>query len=164
MKSIVTPVIEKADMAGRFLNEQDVQQLEMRFKEENERLEAVAKFNAVMDKLAQEAGDFCFETFPELKQAGNAADTPAKVRQSYADIKDFMRVVSYCLVVRSTDPIHYYSGLDGRYFFDAVNVPRESTTEPLRYVRDRLFNDGEVSPEMLTEIKSYFDYLIKTLS
>jgi hypothetical protein len=152
----------KADKNNRFLSEQDCQEIADRLSEEGKRLDLVAKLTEMIDPIAQQSGDMLVEKYPEFQQPGQCGETPKKIKHWYQDIKDYLRVITYCLVVRSPDPIYHYNGRQVGEFFRALNVPLYSCVEGLTQARDLLMASGEIPNEMEEEVRTYFDQLIAT--
>ncbi len=164
MKSIITSVLMNADTTGRFLNDYDCQEIGERLAQEAKRLEFVAKLGEMIDSLVQQSGDMLVKRHPEFKQPGYCGDTPKKVQHWYQDIGDYLRIISYCIIVRSPDPIYRWNGRSVGEFFRALNVPLSSCIEGVTQARDLLLASGEVPEEMKDELNGYFAQLVATFA
>ncbi|MGK7943708.1 MAG: hypothetical protein AB4058_04490 [Microcystaceae cyanobacterium] len=162
MKSIITSVLMKADTNGRFLNDHDCQTIANRLSEEEKRLDLAAKLADLIEPISQKAGDALVAKYPELQQPGQCGETPKKVKHWYQDIKDYLRVITYCLILRSPDPIYHYNGRQVGEFFRALNVPLSSCIDGLTEARELLLASGEIPSDMEQEVNGYFDKLIAT--
>lgn len=87
---------------------------------------------------------------------------PQKIKQWYQDIKDYLRIITYCLIVRSPDPIYHWNGRQVGEFFGAFNVPLDSCVEGLNQARNLWLASGEIPNDMEEEVNGYFDQLIAT--
>ncbi len=164
MKSIITSVLMKADTVGRFLSDKDCQDIENRLAEADKRLELAAKLAEMIDPIAQQSGDALLEKYSHLQQPGECGDSPKKIKQWYQDIKDYLRIITYCVVVRSDDPIYHWNGRQVGEFFRAFNVPLDSCVEGLTQARDLLLASGEIPSEMEKEVNHYFEQIIATFA
>jgi phycoerythrin alpha chain len=99
MKSVVTTVIASADAAGRFPSTSDLESVQGSIQRAAARLEAAEKLAANLDNVAKEAYDACIKKYSYLNDAGQANSTSTFKTKCARDIKHYLRLVQYCLVV-----------------------------------------------------------------
>jgi phycoerythrin alpha chain len=137
MKSVVTTVIAAADAAGRFPSTSDLESVQGSIQRAAARLEAAEKLAANLDNVAKEAYDACIKKYPYLNNAGEANSNDTFKAKCARDIKHYMRLIQYCLVVGGTGPL------------DA---------------RNRGCTPRDMSAQALTEYNALLDYAINSLS
>lgn len=164
MKSVVTTGISAADAAGRFPSNSDLESVQGSIQRAAARLEAAEKLSNSIDAVTKEAGDLVFKKFPYLKEAGQAGDSQTKVEKCYRDIKHYLRLINYCLVVGGTGPLDEWGIAGQREVYGALNLPTAPYVAAFEYTRDRACALRDMSPQALVEFRAYLDYLINSLS
>jgi phycoerythrin alpha chain len=99
MKSVVTTVVTAADAAGRFPSTSDLESVQGSIQRAAARMEAAEKLAGNIDNVAKEAYAACIAKYPYLNDAGEANSTDTFKAKCERDIKHYMRLVQYCLVV-----------------------------------------------------------------
>lgn len=99
MKSVVTTVIGAADAAGRFPSTSDLESVQGSLQRAAARLEAAQKLADNIDAVAKEAYDACIRKYSYLNNDGEANSTPVYKEKCLRDIKHYLRLINYCLVV-----------------------------------------------------------------
>ncbi len=102
MKSVITTVISAADAAGRFPTNSDLESVQGSIQRAAARLEAAEKLSSNLDQVAQEAYDASIKKYPYLNDKGQANSTDTYKAKCLRDVKHYMRLVNYCLVVGGT--------------------------------------------------------------
>jgi phycoerythrin alpha chain len=152
MKSVVTTVIAAADAAGRFPSSSDLESVQGSIQRAAARLEAAEKLAANLDNVAKEAYEACIKKYGYLNNAGEANETQVKKDKCLRDIKHYMRLINYCLVVGGTGPLDEWGIAGGR------------EVEALRFARTRGCAPRDMSVQALVEYNSLLDYTINSLS
>jgi phycoerythrin alpha chain len=127
MKSVVTTVIAAADAAGRFPSTSDLESVQGSIQRAAARLEAAEKLAANLDNVAKEAYDACIKKYPYLNNAGEANSNDTFKAKCARDVKHYMRLIQYCLVVGGTGP------LDEWGIAVCTGIDRVQRTPRLRY-------------------------------
>ncbi|MFK8185655.1 MAG: bleomycin hydrolase [Phormidesmis sp.] len=164
MKSVVTSAIASADAAGRFPGAADLQAVQGGLQRAAARLEAAEKLNAGIDQVAQEAYDAAMKKYPYLKNAGEAAGDDVKAGKCLRDIKHYLRLINYSLVVGGTGPLDEWGIAGAREVYRSLNLPTAPYVTAMQFTRDRACAPRDMSPQALTEFRSLLDYVINSLS
>lgn len=163
MKSVVTTVIAAADAAGRFPSSSDLESFQGSIQRSAARLEAAEKLNNV-DSVAKEAYDAAIKKYPYLNNDGEANSTQVKKDKCLRDIKHYMRLIQYSLVVGGTGPLDEWGIAGGREVYRALELPTAPYVEALRFARNRGCAPRDMSAQALVEYNALIDYLINSLS
>ncbi len=126
------------------------------------RLEAAEKLNAGLDQVAQEAYEAAFEKYPALNDGELAP--PVRHEKCLRDIKHYLRLINYCLVVGGTGPLDEWGIAGVREVYRALNLPTAPYVTAMQYTRDRAYSANDMSPQALTEFRALLDYVINALS
>jgi phycoerythrin alpha chain len=164
MKSVITTVISAADAAGRFPTTSDLESVQGSIQRAAARLEAAEKLSTGIDAVTKEAGDACFKKYPYLKEAGEAGENQTKVDKCYRDLKHYLRLINYSLVVGGTGPLDEWGIAGAREVYRALNLPTAPYVTALQYTRDRACAPRDMSPQALLEFRALLDYVINSLS
>ncbi|WP_036478622.1 bleomycin hydrolase [Myxosarcina sp. GI1] len=164
MKSVVTTVVSAADAAGRFPSSSDLQSVQGSLQRSAARMEAAEKLASGIDKVAQEAYDVVFKKYSYLTDSGEAGDTQVKKDKCMRDIKHYMRLINYCLIVGGTGPLDEWGIAGQREVYRSLNLPTGPYVEAMRYTRDRACAPRDLSEQALVEFRYYLDYVIESLS
>jgi phycoerythrin alpha chain len=164
MKSVVTTVIAAADAAGRFPSTSDLESVQGSIQRAAARLEAAEKLAGNLDNVAREAYDACIRKYPYLNNAGEANSTDTFKAKCARDIKHYLRLVQYCLVVGGTGPLDEWGIAGQREVYRALGLPTAPYVEALSFARNRGCAPRDMSPQALSEYNSLLDYAINSLS
>ncbi len=126
------------------------------------RLEAAEKLNAGLDQVAQEAYEAAFEKYPALNDG--EAVTPVRHEKCLRDIKHYLRLINYCLVVGDTGPLDEWGITGVREVYRSLNLPTAPYVAAMQFTRDRAYSANDMSPQALTEFRALLDYVINALS
>ncbi len=164
MKSVVTTVIAAADAAGRFPSTSDLESVQGSLQRAAARLEAAEKLANNLDNVAKEAYDACIAKYPYLNNAGEANSTDTFKAKCARDIKHYMRLISYSLVVGGTGPLDEWGIAGQREVYRALNLPTAPYVAALSFARNRGCAPRDMSAQALTEYNALLDYAINSLS
>ncbi|WP_088241265.1 bleomycin hydrolase [Calothrix rhizosoleniae] len=164
MKSVVTTVIAAADAAGRFPSTSDLESIQGSIQRSNARLEAAEKLGGNIDGVAKEAYEACIKKYGYLNDEGQPHSTPVFKEKCSRDIKHYMRLIQYCLVVGGTGPLDEWGIAGGREVYRALSLPTAPYVEALTYARNRGCAPRDMSAQALVEYKALLDYAINSLS
>jgi len=164
MKSVVTTVVAAADAAGRFPSSSDLESVQGSIQRSAARLEAAEKLAANLDAVAKEAYDACIKKYAYLNNSGEANSTPTFKEKCLRDIKHYMRLIQYCLVVGGTGPLDEWGISGQREVYRALSLPTAPYVEALSFARSRGCAPRDLSAQALTEYNALLDYVINSLS
>ncbi len=164
MKSVVSTVVSAADAAGRFPSSSDLESVQGSLQRAGARLEAAEKLAGNLDAVAKEAYDACIKKYPYLNNAGEANSTPTFKEKCERDIKHYLRLINYSLVVGGTGPLDEWGIAGQREVYRALNLPTAPYVEALSFARNRGCAPRDMSAQALTEYNALLDYVINSLS
>ncbi|AFY37065.1 Phycocyanin [[Leptolyngbya] sp. PCC 7376] len=164
MKSVVTTAIAAADAAGRFPSSSDLESVQGSIQRSAARLEAAEKLAGNIDAVAKEAYDACIKKYPYLNDSGQANSTNTYKEKCQRDIKHYLRLINYSLVVGGTGPLDEWGIAGQREVYRALNLPTAPYVEALSFARNRGCTPRDLSVQALTEYNALLDYVINSLS
>ncbi|MEM7726081.1 MAG: bleomycin hydrolase [Cyanobacteria bacterium P01_A01_bin.45] len=164
MKSVITTVVAAADAAGRFPSNSDLESVQGSLQRASARLEAAEKLSAGIDQVAKEGYDACIKKYPYLNNQGEANSTDTFKEKCLRDVKHYLRLINYCLVVGGTGPLDEWGIAGQREVYRALNLPTAPYVAALQFTRDRACAPRDMSPQALVEFRGYLDYVINSLS
>jgi phycoerythrin alpha chain len=164
MKSVVTTVIAAADAAGRFPSSSDLESVQGSIQRSAARLEAAEKLAGNLDSVAQEAYNACIQKYPYLNEAGQANSNDTFKAKCLRDVKHYMRLIQYSLVVGGTGPLDEWGIAGQREVYRALGLPTAPYVEALSFARNRGCTPRDMSAQALTEYNAVLDYAINSLS
>lgn len=164
MKSVITTVIAAADAAGRFPSTSDLEAIHGSIQRAGARLEAAEKLAANLDNVASEAYEACIKKYPYLNNPGEANSTDTFKAKCLRDIKHYMRLIQYCLVVGGTGPLDEWGIAGQREVYRSLGLPTAPYVEAFSFARNRGCAPRDMSAQALTEYNALLDYAINALS
>lgn len=164
MKSVVTTVIASADAAGRFPSTSDLESVQGSLQRAAARLEAAEKLASNLDNVAQEAYNACIQKYPYLNNSGEANSTDTFKAKCLRDVKHYLRLVNYALVVGGTGPIDEWGIAGQREVYRALGLPTAPYVAALGFARNRGCAPRDMSAQALSEYNTLLDYVINSLS
>ncbi|BAY90186.1 MULTISPECIES: C-phycoerythrin subunit alpha [unclassified Tolypothrix] len=164
MKSVVTTVIAAADAAGRFPSTSDLESVQGSIQRAAARLEAAEKLANNIDAVATEAYNACIKKYPYLNNSGEANSTDTFKAKCARDIKHYLRLIQYSLVVGGTGPLDEWGIAGQREVYRALGLPTAPYVEALSFARNRGCAPRDMSAQALTEYNALLDYAINSLS
>ena len=164
MKSVVTTVVTAADAAGRFPTTSDLESVQGSLQRASARLEAAEKLASNLDQVAQEAYDAAIKKYPYLNNEGEANSTDTFKSKCLRDIKHYMRLINYCLVVGGTGPLDEWGIAGQREVYRSLNLPTAPYVEAFTFARNRGCAPRDMSSQALVEYNALLDYAINSLS
>ncbi|WGV28203.1 bleomycin hydrolase [Halotia branconii] len=164
MKSVVTTVIASADAAGRFPSTSDLESVQGSIQRATARMEAAEKLASNIDNVAKEAYDASIKKYPYLNNDGEANSSQVFKDKCARDIKHYMRLIQYSLIVGGTGPLDEWGIAGQREVYRALNLPTAPYVEALRFARNRGCAPRDMSAQALVEYNALLDYAINSLS
>ena len=164
MKSVVSTVVTAADAAGRYPSSSDLESVQGSLQRAAARMEAAEKLAANIDAIAREAYDAAFKKYSYLTNAGEAGENQVKKDKCLRDIKHYLRLINYSLVVGGTGPLDEWGIAGQREVYRALALPTAPYIEALTFTRNRGCAPRDLSAQALLEYNSLLDYVINSLS
>jgi phycoerythrin alpha chain len=164
MKSVVTTVVTSADAAGRYPSTSDLESVQGSLQRASARMEAAEKLANNIDQLAQEAYDAAIKKYSFLNEDGEANSTDTYKSKCLRDIKHYMRLINYCLVVGGTGPLDEWGIAGQREVYRSLNLPTAPYVEALLFARNRGCAPRDMSSQALNEYNRLLDYVINSFS
>jgi len=164
MKSVITTVVAAADAAGRFPSSSDLESVQGSIQRAAARMEAAEKLAGNIDAVAKEAYDACIKKYPYLNNDGEANSTQTKKDKCLRDVKHYLRLINYSLVVGGTGPLDEWGIAGQREVYKALDLPTAPYVAALSFARNRGCADRDMSAQALLEYNALLDYAINSLS
>lgn len=164
MKSVLTTVIGAADAAGRFPTSSDLESVQGSIQRAAARLEAAEKLANNLDAVAKEAYDASIKKYPYLNNSGEANSTQVFKDKCLRDVKHYLRLIQYSLVVGGTGPLDEWGIAGQREVYRALGLPTAPYVEALTFARNRGCAPRDLSAQALVEYNALLDYAINSLS
>ena len=164
MKSVVTTVVTAADAAGRYPSTSDLESVQGSLQRANARMEAAEKLANNLDQVAQEAYDAAIKKYSYLNEDGEANSTDTYKSKCLRDVKHYMRLINYCLVVGGTGPLDEWGIAGQREVYRSLNLPTAPYVEALLFARTRGCAPRDMSSQALNEYNRLLDYVINSFS
>ena len=164
MKSVITTVVTSADAAGRLPSSSDLESVQGSLQRAAARLEAAEKLAGNIDAVAKEGYDACIQKYSYLNNDGEANSTDTFKSKCMRDVKHYMRLISYSLVVGGTGPLDEWGIAGQREVYRALNLPTAPYVAALSFARNRGCAPRDMSAQALTEYNALLDYVINSLS
>ena len=164
MKSVVTTVVAAADAAGRFPSTSDLESVQGSLQRAAARMEAAEKLGSNLDAVAKEAYDACIAKYPYLNNDGEANSTATFKEKCARDIKHYMRLIQYCLVVGGTGPLDEWGIAGQKEVYSTLSLPTAPYVAALTFARNRGCTPRDMSVQALTEYNALLDYAINSLA
>ena len=164
MKSVVTTVLTSADAAGRYPSTSDLESVQGSLQRASARMEAAEKLASNIDNVAQEAYDAAIKKYSYLNEDGEANSTDTYKSKCLRDIKHYMRLINYCLVVGGTGPLDEWGIAGQREVYRSLNLPTAPYVEAMLFARNRGCAPRDMSSQALNEYNRLLDYVINSFS
>ena len=127
-------------------------------------MEAAEKLAANIDNVAREAYDACIKKYSYLNTAGEANSTQTFKDKCLRDVKHYLRLINYSLVVGGTGPLDEWGIAGQREVYRALSLPTAPYVEALSFARNRGCAPRDMSAQALLEYNALLDYVINSLS
>ena len=164
MKSVVSTVVTAADAAGRFPSSSDLESVQGSLQRAAARMEAAEKLAGNIDNVAREAYDACIKKYSYLNNPGEANSNQTFKDKCLRDIKHYLRLINYSLVVGGTGPLDEWGISGQREVYRALSLPTAPYVEALSFARNRGCAPRDMSAQALLEYNALLDYVINSLS
>ncbi len=99
-----------------------------------------------------------------MNESGQANSTDTFKAKCHRDIKHYLRLIQYSLVVGGTGPLDEWGIAGQREVYRALGLPTAPYVEALSFARNRGCAPRDMSPQALTEYNALLDYTINSFS
>nr|YP_009392445.1 allophycocyanin beta 18 subunit [Caloglossa monosticha]ARW61007.1 allophycocyanin beta 18 subunit [Caloglossa monosticha] len=165
MKDVITNILNKYDLAGRYLDTLAIEELNNYFSTANDRIKAVEFINSQSSKIIREAATRLYTEQPELLRPGGNSYTTRRYATCLRDIEYYLRYASYALIAGDNNILDERV-LDGlKETYNSLGVPLSPTIRSIKILEEIIGN--EITSKKLTNsslILEPFNYLIIGLS
>ncbi|GFE72106.1 phycobilisome protein [Chroococcus sp. FPU101] len=154
-------IFQAADDQGRYLTDEDIEQIKTLEPEHNFSLEKVQLLRDEAPDIIAKARQKVLDTFPNITEPGGDLYPPARAEACWRDYWHFLRCISYGIAVNQTE---YTSqkGLDNmQLLYQELRVPREAMVLGLEQLK--VFSLQKFSEEEQANLSPYFEYLISEM-
>ncbi|NEP01339.1 MAG: bleomycin hydrolase [Symploca sp. SIO2E9] len=162
MKSVLTTTVAAADLAGRFPSGSDLESVQGNIQRAGARLEAAEKLASNYEAVAKEAVDAVYAEFPQ--GVSPKVDPQVRKDKCMRDVITYLRLINYCLVVGGTGPLDEWGIAGAREVYRALGINTGGYIAAFSKIRDRLCSPRDMSAQAATELTTYLDYLINSMS
>nr|YP_009392852.1 allophycocyanin beta 18 subunit [Caloglossa intermedia]ARW61414.1 allophycocyanin beta 18 subunit [Caloglossa intermedia] len=165
MKDIITGIVNKYDLAGKYLDNLAINELNSYFTTAADRVKAVEFINSQSSKIVKEAATRLYAEQPELLRPGGNSYTTRRYATCLRDIEYYLRYASYALMAGNNNILDERV-LDGlKETYNSLGVPLSPTVRSIKILGEII--DSEIISKKITSrniILEPFNYLIIGLS
>lgn len=165
MKDVITNIVNKYDLAGKYLDNLAIEELNNYFNTAVDRIKAVEFINSQSSKIVREAATRLYTEQPELLRPGGNSYTTRRYATCLRDIEYYLRYASYALMAGNNNILDERV-LDGlKETYNSLGVPLSPTVRSIKILEEIIGN--EMISEKFSDyrfILEPFNYLIVGLS
>jgi hypothetical protein len=152
---------QAADDEGRYLTDQDLQQIHQFAPATTGLTPVVQQFRDRVGEIVDEARSQVLETFPTITQPGGGLYPAERANACWRDFWHFLRCITYGIAGQhidytSTEGLHYMQLL-----YQELQVPLDAMVVGLEGIKTASLR--RVEPDQQTILTPYFDHLIQQL-
>ena len=155
-------IFQAADDAGRYLTDEDLQQIET-LAPNNSELIPVAKFlRDRVTEIVDEAREQVLTTYPDITQPGGGLYPQERAAACWRDFWHFLRCISYGIAgehpdYTSTTGLHYM-----KLLYEELKVPLDAMVVGLEGIKTASLKRCDTYPAEV--LNPYFDHLITKMA
>lgn len=159
--SFITKMIVNADAEIRYLTPGELQQISLFVSSSDRRLKLVKALTDRRDYIVKQAANQLFQSRPHLVSSGGNAYGKEKTATCLRDMDYYLRLITYSIAVGDGAPIQEIGIVGVRQMYKSLGTPIESIIESVRAMKK--ISISILSGEDVSEVGTYFDYLIAAL-
>nr|YP_009312853.1 Allophycocyanin beta 18 subunit [Helminthora furcellata]SCW21107.1 Allophycocyanin beta 18 subunit [Helminthora furcellata]SCW23967.1 Allophycocyanin beta 18 subunit [Helminthora furcellata] len=167
MQDAISSIVNRYDLAGRYLDINALNELEIYFSTGLERIRISEIINSQASNIIKEASAQLYDEQPELLRPGGNSYTTRRYAACLRDIEYYLRYCSYAIVAGDNNIIDERV-LDGlRETYNSLEVPIGPTIRSIQILQDIIIETVKINQIEITGstiIDTPFQYLIKGLS
>lgn len=153
--------LQAADDEGRYLSDDDLQQLQAIAPESSTHLEVVRLLRDRVTDIVNEARGGVLQRFPDITQPGGGLYPSDRADACWRDFWHFLRCITYGIAGKHTD----YTSPEGLHYmqmlYTELRVPLDAMVVGLEGIKTASLK--RVEPEQQPQLAPYFDHLIDQL-
>jgi len=155
-------LFQAADDAGRYLSDEDLQQIQTLAPESSALIPVVKLLRDLVTEIVNEAREQVLATYPEIVQPGGGLYPPERAQACWRDFWHFLRCITYGIAgghaeYTSSTGLHYM-----KLLYQELQVPLDAMILGLESIKAASLKRCEdVQPATLAP---YFDHLVTQLS
>lgn len=164
MRDAVTRLIGNYDVAGRYFDQNAIDQLKSYFETGTARVQAAASVNSNAATIVKQSGQRLFEELPELIRPGGNAYTTRRYAACLRDMDYYLRYATYALVAGSMDVLdeRVLQGL--RETYNSLGVPIGPTIQGIQIMKGIVKAQvAAMGIENTAFVDEPFDYMTREL-
>nr|YP_009314284.1 Allophycocyanin beta 18 subunit [Liagora harveyana]SCW22538.1 Allophycocyanin beta 18 subunit [Liagora harveyana] len=166
MKDAISSVVNKYDLAGRYLDNTALDELEIYFSTGLDRIRVSEIINSQASNIIKEASAQLYDEQPELLRPGGNSYTTRRYAACLRDIEYYLRYSSYAIIAGDNNILDERV-LDGlRETYNSLEVPIGPTIRSIQILQNiiiEIIKINNISLRSDTIIELPFQYLIKSL-
>nr|YP_009314695.1 Allophycocyanin beta 18 subunit [Neoizziella asiatica]SCW23150.1 Allophycocyanin beta 18 subunit [Neoizziella asiatica] len=166
MQDAISTVVNKYDLAGRYLDNTALDELNTYFSTGLDRIRISEVINSQASNIIKEASAQLYEEQPELLRPGGNSYTTRRYAACLRDIEYYLRYCSYAIIAGDNDILDERV-LDGlRETYNSLEVPIGPTTRSIQILQNIITETIKVNQISLPDnkiIDQPFQYLINGL-
>jgi hypothetical protein len=154
-------IFQQADDQGRYLTDQDLEQIAMRIPESSSALEFARLLRDKADTIIDSARQKVLDEYSGITNIDGDLYPPARAQACWRDFWHFLRCITYG-IAGSCIPFTSSEGLKNMQFlYQELKVPLPAMLVGLEALKT--FGLEEFNPEQQIELSSYFNHLIEAM-
>jgi phycobilisome core component len=167
VQDTVSSIVNKYDVAGKYLDNKAIEELNTYFKSGLDRISVSELINSKASSIVKEASALLYEEQPELLRPGGNSYTTRRYAACLRDIEYYLRYCSYAIISGNVTILNerVLNGL--RETYNSLDVPIGPTVRSIQILQDiiekaiRLDKIQIVTPSI---VDKPFQYIIGVLS
>lgn len=167
MQDAVSNIVNRYDLAGKYLDVDAINELNNYFDTGVDRIKISELINSQASSIVKEASAILYQEQPELLRPGGNSYTTRRYAACLRDIEYYLRYCSYAIIAGSVNILNERV-LDGlRETYNSLEVPIGPTVRSIQLLRDIIAETTfteELEVNTLAVIDEPFIYLINALS
>ncbi len=159
--SAVIPLFQAADDQGRYLTDDDLQQIQTLSPETSVLIPVVQQLRDQVTEIIDDARSQVLTTFPDITQPGGGLYPPERAEACWRDFWHFLRCITYGIGGQSTE----YTSPTGLYYlnllYQELQVPLDAMVVGLEGIK--IASLQRIESDQQADLAPYFDHLITQL-
>ena len=165
MQDAITNILNKYDLAGKYLDKPAMNEIQLYFDTGLDRIKAIEFINSKSSKIIKDTSNQLYNEQPELLRPGGNSYTTRRYAACLRDLEYYLRYASYALMAGDNNILNkrVLNGLKDTY--NSLSVPIAPTARSIQILQEIV--KEEISAIYNIEnrlIENPFQHLIKTIS
>lgn len=155
-------IFQAADDAGRYLTDEDLQQIETLAPNNSELIPVVKLLRDRITEIVDEAREQVLTTYPDITQPGGGLYPQERAAACWRDFWHFLRCISYGIAGEHSD----YTSSTGLHYmkllYEELKVPLDAMVVGLEGIKTASLKRCDTYPAEV--LSPYFDHLITKMA